>query len=192
MRVGTQPWLRGAQPQCHVSAVPTGALPGGWNVFRLAEPSSGPASWHSDGLSAISTVTYCPACWMANPPMMGPFDAKKTVKAKVGDWLEIEGTTTEQHDQRGLITEVPSEDGSPPYVVRWIRVDPSDAVRVPAQRCGLPVVRCARSLDGPLRLVRTSLYMAAPTPSLRRCIPRWSTSGREVRSAMTTTDVLGA
>jgi hypothetical protein len=25
----------------------------------LTEPSSGPASWHSDGLSAISTVTYC-------------------------------------------------------------------------------------------------------------------------------------
>jgi Domain of unknown function (DUF1918) len=42
------------------------------------------------------------------------------VKAKVGDWLEIKGTTTEQHDQRGLITEVHSEDGSPPYVVRWL------------------------------------------------------------------------
>jgi hypothetical protein len=25
---------------------------------ELTEPSSGPASWHSDGLSAISTVTY--------------------------------------------------------------------------------------------------------------------------------------
>jgi len=36
-----------------------------------------------------------------------------------------------------------------------------------------------------------SRYMAAPTPSLQRCIPRWSTSlaGREVRSAVTTTDV---
>ncbi|MCX2932031.1 DUF1918 domain-containing protein [Mycobacterium sp. CVI_P3] len=42
------------------------------------------------------------------------------MKAKVGDWLEIKGTTTEQHDQRGLITEVHSEDGSPPYVVRWL------------------------------------------------------------------------
>jgi hypothetical protein len=42
------------------------------------------------------------------------------VKAKVGDWLEIKGTTTERHDQRGLVTEVHSEDGSPPYVVRWL------------------------------------------------------------------------
>jgi hypothetical protein len=38
----------------------------------------------------------------------------------VGDWLEIKGSTTEQHDQRGLITEVHSKDGSPPYVVRWL------------------------------------------------------------------------
>ena len=44
---------------------------------------------------------------------------------------------------------------------------------------------------GQLRLVRTSLCVAAPTLSLRWCIPRWSASlaGREVRSAMTTTDV---
>src|SRR6185503_20996855 len=35
---------------------------------------------------------------------------------------------------------------------------------LPLLRTGLPVVRCARSLDGPLRLVRTSLCMAAPTP----------------------------
>jgi hypothetical protein len=53
------------------------------------------------------------------------------------------------------------------------------------------VVRCARSLDGPLRLVRTSLCMAAPTQSLERRVPRRCTSlaGRKVRSAMTTTDV---
>src|SRR5712672_362188 len=43
-----------------------------------------------------------------------------TMKANVGDWLVIKGTTTEQHDQRGLVTEVHSEDGSPPYVVRWL------------------------------------------------------------------------
>ncbi|HKI39139.1 MAG: DUF1918 domain-containing protein [Mycobacterium sp.] len=45
------------------------------------------------------------------------------MKAKVGDWLVIKGTTTEQHDQRGLITEVHSKDGSPPYVVRWLATD---------------------------------------------------------------------
>lgn len=41
------------------------------------------------------------------------------MKAKVGDWLVIKGTTVERPDQRGEITEVRSADGSPPYVVRW-------------------------------------------------------------------------
>jgi hypothetical protein len=41
------------------------------------------------------------------------------MKATVGDWLVIKGTTIERADQRGLITEVHSTDGTPPYVVRW-------------------------------------------------------------------------
>jgi hypothetical protein len=41
------------------------------------------------------------------------------MKAQVGDWLVIKGTTVARPDQRGLITEVRSADGSPPYVVRW-------------------------------------------------------------------------
>ncbi|GFG75921.1 DUF1918 domain-containing protein [Mycobacterium botniense] len=41
------------------------------------------------------------------------------MKAHVGDWLVIKGTTVEKPDQRGVITEVRSADGSPPYVVRW-------------------------------------------------------------------------
>jgi len=45
------------------------------------------------------------------------------MKAKVGDFLEIKGTTVERHDQRGVITEVRSADGSPPYVVRWLGSD---------------------------------------------------------------------
>jgi hypothetical protein len=48
---------------------------------------------------------------------------ESTMKAKVGDFLEVKGTTVEQHDQRGLITEVRSADGSPPYVVRWLHSD---------------------------------------------------------------------
>jgi Domain of unknown function (DUF1918) len=62
------------------------------------------------------------------------------MKAKVGDWLVMKGTTTEQHDQRGLITEVRSDDGSPPYVVRWLATDHeatvypgSDAIVVTAE-----------------------------------------------------------
>lgn len=45
------------------------------------------------------------------------------MKAKVGDWLVLKGTRVEQHDQRGLITEVHAPDGAPPYVVRWLAND---------------------------------------------------------------------
>jgi hypothetical protein len=42
------------------------------------------------------------------------------MKAKVGDYLVVKGTTTERHDQHAEIIEVRSKDGSPPYVVRWL------------------------------------------------------------------------
>jgi hypothetical protein len=42
------------------------------------------------------------------------------VKAQVGDWLVIKGTTIDRTGTRGLITEVRSPNGSPPYVVRWL------------------------------------------------------------------------
>ena len=45
------------------------------------------------------------------------------MKANAGDWLVIKGTTIDRPDQRGLITEVHSPDGSPPYVVRWLETD---------------------------------------------------------------------
>lgn len=45
------------------------------------------------------------------------------MKAKAGDWLVVKGTTLGQHDQRGLIIEVHSPDGAPPYVVRWLADD---------------------------------------------------------------------
>lgn len=61
------------------------------------------------------------------------------MQAKVGDLLVIKGTHVEQHDQRGVITEVRSADGSPPYVVRWLNSDHvttvypgPDAIVVPA------------------------------------------------------------
>jgi hypothetical protein len=43
------------------------------------------------------------------------------VEAKTGDWLVIKGRTNGQHEQRGLITDVRSRDGAPPYVVRWMQ-----------------------------------------------------------------------
>jgi hypothetical protein len=73
--------------------------------------------------------------------MMDPSIAKEgTMKAKNGDWLVMKGTTAGQHDHRGLIIEVHSEDGSPPYVVRWLNTDHeatvypgSDAIVVTAE-----------------------------------------------------------
>ena len=53
------------------------------------------------------------------------------MKAKVGDWLVIKGTTIDQPDQRGLITEVHSPDGAPPYVVRWL-ADDHEAIVFPS------------------------------------------------------------
>ena len=45
------------------------------------------------------------------------------MKAEVGDWLVMKGFTIDQPEQRGLITEVHSDDGSPPYMVRWLESD---------------------------------------------------------------------
>jgi hypothetical protein len=73
------------------------------------------------------------------------------MRAKVGDWLLMKGTTTGQHDQRGLISEVHSEGGSPPYVVRWLATEHeaivypgSDAIVVTAEEQRKPTNGHAR------------------------------------------------
>ncbi|MEU8413461.1 DUF1918 domain-containing protein [Amycolatopsis japonica] len=45
------------------------------------------------------------------------------LRAQRGDWLVIKGSTLGKPDQRGLIIEVRSSDGTPPYVVRWMEDD---------------------------------------------------------------------
>ena len=57
------------------------------------------------------------------------------MKAKVGDFLVVKGTTTERHDQHAEIIEVRSRDGSPPYVVRWLVTD-HEGHGVSGLRCG--------------------------------------------------------
>jgi len=42
------------------------------------------------------------------------------MKATVGDWLVIKSGTVGHRDLRGLITEVRSPDGEPPFRVRWL------------------------------------------------------------------------
>jgi hypothetical protein len=42
------------------------------------------------------------------------------MKADVGDWLVVKGRTNGDSDRRGIITEVRSADGTPPYLVHWL------------------------------------------------------------------------
>lgn len=44
------------------------------------------------------------------------------MRAHVGDWLIIERGAVD-HARRGLIEEVRSADGSPPFLVRWLDTD---------------------------------------------------------------------
>ncbi|WP_018599413.1 DUF1918 domain-containing protein [Mycobacterium sp. 155] len=52
------------------------------------------------------------------------------MKAHVGDFLVVKGTTTDQHEQHAEIIGVRAEDGSPPYEVRWL-VTGREAVMYP-------------------------------------------------------------
>lgn len=45
------------------------------------------------------------------------------MKAHVGDRLVEEGTRVGDHRRVGIITEVQHDDGSPPYLVRWLDND---------------------------------------------------------------------
>lgn len=42
------------------------------------------------------------------------------MKAHVGDRLVLEGTHVGDHRRIGVITELRHDDGTPPYVVRWL------------------------------------------------------------------------
>jgi hypothetical protein len=42
------------------------------------------------------------------------------VKAKIGDRLIEEGTHVGDHRRVGVITELRHDDGTPPYMVRWL------------------------------------------------------------------------
>lgn len=41
------------------------------------------------------------------------------MRAKPGDWLIVETSTVDRHSIRGVIEEVSSDNGEPPYRVRW-------------------------------------------------------------------------
>jgi len=45
------------------------------------------------------------------------------VKAQVGDRLVVEGVHVGDRRRVGVVLEVPHEDGSPPYTVRWLDND---------------------------------------------------------------------
>ena len=98
------------------------------------------------------------------------------MKAKVGDWLVIKGTTIDQPDQRGLISEVHSPDGSPPYVVRWLETDHVATVFPGADA----VVVTAAEQDGRRRAGATSVRGGAVGDPPRQERLAGSGSGDEV------------
>ncbi|SHF70440.1 DUF1918 domain-containing protein [Streptoalloteichus hindustanus] len=42
------------------------------------------------------------------------------MRARVGNWLVVEGTRVDDGRREGQIIELRHSDGSPPYVVRWL------------------------------------------------------------------------
>jgi hypothetical protein len=50
----------------------------------------------------------------------GPTTQEQVMKADAGDWLVIKSGALGHRDLRGLIAEVRSPDGEPPYRVRWL------------------------------------------------------------------------
>ncbi|QWF84470.1 DUF1918 domain-containing protein [Amycolatopsis sp. CA-230715] len=45
------------------------------------------------------------------------------MRAKTGDWLVVKGARVDSPEQRGRIVDVRTDDGAPPYVVRWANDD---------------------------------------------------------------------
>ena len=88
------------------------------------------------------------------------------MRAKVGDWLVMKGTTTGQHDQRGLITEVHSEDGSPPYVVRWLATD-HEAIVYPGSDAIVVTAEQQEEADERAR-ARVAVVQSAITPPMSK------------------------
>ena len=101
-----------------VGARPVSAASDQWNHGRKSyvARAQGTFGRRSCGLLPLPTARAVRARW--NPEGKGLL-----MKAKVGDWLVMKGTTIDQPGQRGLISEVHSPDGSPPYVVRWLETD---------------------------------------------------------------------
>ena len=88
------------------------------------------------------------------------------MRAKAGDWLVMKGTTTGQHDQRGLITEVHSEDGSPPYVVRWLATD-HEAIVYPGSDAIVVTAEQQEEADERAR-ARVAVVQSAITPPMSK------------------------
>ena len=87
------------------------------------------------------------------------------MRANVGDWLVMKGVTVGQPEQRGLITEVHSADGSPPIMVRWLDNDRvvmvfpgSDAIIVTAAEQAAADERTMRRIES----VQSSLADGKP------------------------------
>lgn len=68
------------------------------------------------------------------------------MKAKVGDWLVVRGGSAGHGEQRGLITEVDSDEGAPPYVVKWLD-DDREAIVFPGPDAVVVTPEAQRAAD---------------------------------------------
>ncbi|PRC46771.1 DUF1918 domain-containing protein [Mycobacterium sp. ITM-2017-0098] len=83
------------------------------------------------------------------------------MKANVGDWLVLKATRVDQPEKRGQITDIRSDDGSPPYVVRWLDSDHeatvfpgTDAVVVTAEEQHEAEARAGQRIDAVQSAIR--------------------------------------
>ncbi len=112
-----QPRVPDAQPLA-VAGRPEPSQPvTSWGI-RMGSPSGSRGDFWPPALVAYCPPAVAPGACTIEVPKEGTL-----MKAKVGDWLVIKGATIDQPDHRGLIIEVRSSDGSPPYVVRWLETD---------------------------------------------------------------------
>lgn len=85
------------------------------------------------------------------------------MRARPGDWLMIKGALVGSPDELGFIMEVRGADGTPPYLVRWLRTDReglvfpgADSVVLTAQEKAAADERERRRIEAMQQAIRES------------------------------------
>lgn len=83
------------------------------------------------------------------------------MRARPGDWLLVKGALVGSPDELGFIVEVRGADGTPPYLVRWLRTEKEglvfpgpDAVVLTAQEKAAADEQQRRRIEETQRAIR--------------------------------------